>query len=66
MHEMSPRPFIGVYFTRCLVYGRLYPNKEGSHFVGSCPRCGLPIKIKRGQEGVKVRMLQITCAERVS
>lgn len=56
-----PKPFLGVYFSRCKIYGRLYPGRDDLYFVGNCPRCGFPVKIKRGKEGVKAHILDIAC-----
>lgn len=39
------RKFLGVFFTCCKVYGRLYQNKFGTAYVGRCPRCLRPIKV---------------------
>ncbi|MBN1402981.1 MAG: hypothetical protein JW942_00755 [Opitutales bacterium] len=55
------RPFLGVYFESCGVYGRFYRNAEGSAYVGRCPRCGKPFKIRVGAEGTSSRFFVATC-----
>ena len=39
------RPFLGIIFKCCSVYGRLYRNDEGSAYEGACPRCMRPVSI---------------------
>lgn len=39
------RKFLGVYFSCCHVYGRLYQNKQGTAYVGRCPKCLRSIKV---------------------
>jgi len=41
----SKRKFLGVFFSCCHVYGRLYQNKQGTAYVGRCPSCLRSIKV---------------------
>ena len=61
---LSPRPFLGVYFVNCSVYGRLYKNSEGTAYVGRCPKCGQPYRIKIGSEGTSARFFKAFCPRR--
>lgn len=36
---MEKREYIGIVFTCCNVYARIYLNRERTAFVGRCPRC---------------------------
>ena len=49
------KKFLGVIFKCCNVYGRLYKNKEGTYYVGKCPKCMTPIKVKIGSGGTNSR-----------
>lgn len=44
----DPKKFLGVYFECCRTYGRLYQNKDATHYVGRCPRCTAPLKVPIG------------------
>ena len=35
----NQRKFIGIWFECCHTYGRLYKNKEGTLYIGRCPKC---------------------------
>ena len=45
MMEKKDKKFLGVHFSCCNVYNRLYLNKAGTHYVGGCPKCGKRLKI---------------------
>jgi hypothetical protein len=48
-------PFLGVHFTCCDVYARVYPNREGTAYVGHCPRCAKRVQFKVGPGGTDAR-----------
>jgi len=47
--------FLGIMFECCNVYGRIYKNKEGTHYQGRCPKCMRLIKIRIGEGGTTNR-----------
>jgi hypothetical protein len=49
------RPFIGMHFKCCNVYSRIYLNREGTAFVGWCPRCAAKSVVKVSPTGSKSR-----------
>ncbi len=51
--------FLGVMFECCNVYGRLYKNKQGTHYEGKCPRCLKPVKIRIGEGGTTNRFFKV-------
>lgn len=51
----SQRKFLGVHFTCCEVYGRIYANRTGDAYVGHCPRCGKRLSIRIGPGGTEQR-----------
>ena len=52
---MEQRKYLGIKFECCGVYARIYQNKEGTAYVGRCPRCLRPIRIKIGEGGTNNR-----------
>jgi hypothetical protein len=56
-----PRPFLGVEFTDCGVYGRLYRNGAGTAYEGRCPRCGARCRIRIGAGGTQTRFFKTRC-----
>ncbi|MBU0553315.1 hypothetical protein KKF91_13205 [Myxococcota bacterium] len=55
----TKRPFLGIYFECCRVYARIYPNKEGTHYVGRCPRCLKPARFQIGEGGSDQRIWRV-------
>lgn len=53
--ERAKRAYLGIMFNCCSVYGRIYKNKEGTAYVGRCPRCMRSIKIAVGEGGTSGR-----------
>ncbi|MGR3175087.1 MAG: hypothetical protein ACUZ8N_10865 [Candidatus Scalindua sp.] len=45
------KKFLGIYFSCCNVYGRIY-NYSGKQYEGKCPRCLRHLTIKIGSGGV--------------
>jgi hypothetical protein len=41
----AAKPFLGVMFRCCNVYGRIYRNADGDAYEGRCPRCLRPIRV---------------------
>ncbi|MBQ6516297.1 hypothetical protein IJI31_03865 [bacterium] len=56
--ENPKRKFLGIWFSCCNVYGRLYPNKQGTHYVGSCPRCLRRLSVRIGNDGTNRRFFR--------
>jgi len=55
------RRFLGVHFSKCRVYGRLYRNPEGTAYLGRCPRCGASVQVPIGQGGTAQRFFRAVC-----
>jgi hypothetical protein len=51
----SEKKYLGIMFNCCRVYGRIYKNKEGTAYVGRCPRCMRTIKVPVGEGGTNQR-----------
>jgi hypothetical protein len=49
------KSFLGVHFTCCDVYSRVYPNREWTEYIGYCPRCAKRVNFKIGPGGTDAR-----------
>lgn len=49
------RPFVSILFRCCRVYQRIYLNREGTAFVGWCPRCLGRVEVRVAPDGSKER-----------
>jgi hypothetical protein len=53
--DLSESRYLGVHFACCSVYARVYVNRQGTHYVGHCPRCGRRIEFRIGPGGTAER-----------
>ncbi|UUO08107.1 hypothetical protein M4951_07255 [Blastopirellula sp. J2-11] len=49
------RDFLGVQFTCCSTYVRIYKNREGTHYEGKCPKCYRSVRFEIGSGGSDAR-----------
>jgi hypothetical protein len=47
--------YLGIIFNCCNIYGRIYKNKDGTAYVGRCPKCMRSLKIPVGEGGTNRR-----------
>ena len=59
--EPRGRAFLGIHFVNCGIYGRLYKNKEGNAYIGRCPRCMYPLRVRIGPGGTGHRFFKAFC-----
>lgn len=53
--QEGAKPFLGVHFACCDVYARVYPNRDGTAYVGHCPRCARRVQFNVGPGGTDAR-----------
>lgn len=54
-NNKQPQNFLGIMFNCCGVYARIYKNKEGTAYVGKCPKCLRSLRIPVGEGGTNRR-----------
>ncbi|MFA6989942.1 MAG: hypothetical protein WC197_07715 [Candidatus Gastranaerophilaceae bacterium] len=54
----NKRKYLGIKFNCCNTYSRIYQNKEGTAYVGCCPRCFKKLSIKVGEGGTNQRFFE--------
>lgn len=57
--EASRRPFVGIHFTCCNAYLRVYPEVTGKVKILNCPRCARPLKVEfsEGRQASQFRQI---------
>jgi hypothetical protein len=49
------RKFVGVHFTCCDAYSRVYINRDQTAYEGLCPKCAKKIRLAIGPGGTDAR-----------
>jgi hypothetical protein len=57
--KSTRQPFLSIHFACCGVYCRVYRNREGTAYVGHCPKCARPIRFTVGQGGTDQRFFVV-------
>lgn len=47
----KPRERLGIHFRCCHVYANIFKNKEGTAYVGWCPKCKKKLEVKVSTDG---------------
>jgi len=50
-----PKPFLGIRFSCCRTYARIYRNQAGTAYSGRCPVCRAEISVPIGEGGTSSR-----------
>jgi hypothetical protein len=51
----SGRKFVGIHFTCCDLYIRVYANRDETAYEGRCPKCGKKVRLGIGPGGTDSR-----------
>ena len=53
------KKYLGLKFTCCGVYSRVYVNRDGTAYEGRCPKCLKSVKLKIGEGGTDSRFFEV-------
>lgn len=59
--EGRSKPFLMLWFSCANVYARGRRERDGSAYVGVCPKCGAGVRFPVGEGGTNQRMFEVTC-----
>jgi hypothetical protein len=59
MPRQQNKPFLGIFYECCRLYGRVYLNRAGTAFEGRCPRCLKPVVVHLSDKGTTDRFLLV-------
>lgn len=52
------RPWLSVHWRCCGVYSRVYRNSSADAYVGYCPKCAKPVRVKVAPSGSNARFFE--------
>jgi len=52
---VESKPFLGIVFECCHMYGRIYRNGDNTAYEGRCPRCLSKVRVQIGAGGTTQR-----------
>jgi hypothetical protein len=58
-NRSAGRPFVSVHFACCGVYTRVYRTADRASYRGRCPRCGVAVNFRVGENGTSARFFTV-------
>lgn len=53
------KKFLGLKFTCCGIYSRVYVNRDGTAYEGRCPKCLKHVRLAIGEGGTDSRFFEV-------